>query len=81
MIMRPIEPPVILDCGHIEIKNGYCATIDCPNFIDAPHTDSPRNIKAEAISIIASGALLIWVRVVTGRGALDILSDYLPSLS
>jgi len=77
--MRPPEPPTILDCGHIEVKNGHCATTDCPNFIDA-NTGSPRNIKAEAISIITSGALLLWVRAATGRGTVDIILEHLPSL-
>jgi hypothetical protein len=31
----PKEPqPVKLDCGHIEIRKGHCATTDCPRFVD-----------------------------------------------
>lgn len=67
--------PVILECGHVEIRKGHCATTDCHLYIGPP-----RNLKAEVASMIAIGAMLIWVRVITGRGALDIIMDSLPPL-
>ena len=26
--------PTILDCNHVEIRDGKCATTDCHNFVD-----------------------------------------------
>lgn len=47
-----------------------------------PHgtTDSPRNFKAEVLSMAAIAAILIYVRLVTGRGMLSIIMDELPGL-
>jgi hypothetical protein len=42
--------------------------------------ETSRNVKAEVASMIAIAAILIWVRIVTGRGMLDIISDALPPL-
>ena len=31
--MKPPTPPVILDCEHVELRDGHCATTDCPNYV------------------------------------------------
>ena len=36
--------------------------------------------RGELGSILASAGLLLWVRVVTGRGAISIILDSLPDL-
>lgn len=43
-------------------------------------TDSPRNFKLEAASMLAIAGLLLWVRLVTGRWMMEILTSSLPSL-
>jgi hypothetical protein len=43
-------------------------------------TASPRNIKLEALSMLAIAAILIWVRFATGRWMMEILTASLPSL-
>ena len=30
--MREPEAPVILACGHVEVRSGHCATTDCENY-------------------------------------------------
>jgi hypothetical protein len=70
--VRPPDPVVILDCGHVEFKRGKCATTDCPNFIGLQ--------KALWFSMALMVALLAWVRLVTGRGAIEIIMDALPAL-
>lgn len=31
--MREPEPPTILSCGHVSVKDDRCATTDCPNYV------------------------------------------------
>lgn len=62
----------ILSCGHVELKRGHCATTDCPNFIGTE--------KVMWASMLAIGAMLLYVRMVTGRGAIGIIMDALPAL-
>jgi hypothetical protein len=71
--VKPPEPVLILDCGHVEWKKGKCATTDCPNFLG----DDPRPMLA---SMLAIALMLLWVRFVTGRGAIEIIMDALPDL-
>jgi len=76
MTMSQTPTVAILNCGHIAIRPGQCATTDCPNFVG----DSKRNWVMEVFSMIAVAGILVWVRSVTGRGALDIILDALPPL-
>jgi hypothetical protein len=64
--------PVVLDCGHVEYRPGKCATTDCRNYVGVQ--------KAMWASTVAIAGLLLWVRVVTGRGAISIILDTLPAL-
>jgi hypothetical protein len=70
--VRPPDPVHILDCGHVEFKHGHCATTDCPNYLG--------NRVPMVTSMLLSTALLLWVRIVTGRGAIEIIMDALPAL-
>lgn len=36
--------------------------------------------RAEVASMVACWAMLLWVRIVTGRGAINIIMDALPDL-
>jgi hypothetical protein len=63
---------LILDCGHVEFKHGRCATTDCPNYLGTQ--------KAMWASMVLIVVLLGWVRLVTGRGAIEIIMDALPAL-
>lgn len=36
--MRDPDPVVILDCGHVEIEEGCCATTDCRNYVNRQPT-------------------------------------------
>lgn len=70
--MRPPDPVIILDCGHVEFKRRKCATTDCPNFIGGD-----QSLWASMLAIVM---ILLWVRMVTGRGAISIIMDALPAL-
>lgn len=70
--MRPPDPVLILDCGHVEFKRRKCATTDCPNFIGTE--------KMMWASMLAIALILLYVRVFTGRGAISIIMDALPAL-
>lgn len=65
--------PVILSCGHVELAGGGCATVGCEN-------EQKTSRMMEWLSMLAIAVLLLWVRWETGRGAIDIIMDNLPSL-
>lgn len=46
----------------------------------AGDTSYPRNIKAEALSMVAIFGIMLYVKVVTGQGMLTIVMESLPSL-
>lgn len=74
--MRPPDPAVLLDCGHVEHpqSTGFCQTVDCPN------REPMRHLVYEWGSVVVIGLILWWVQAATGRGMVRILLDSLPSL-
>lgn len=74
--MRDPDPPVFLDCCHVEHPpaSGHCQTTDCPN------VEPPRRPFYEWASVAAVALLLAWVKWETGRGFVQIYFDSLPEL-
>lgn len=74
--MRSPDTVCILNCGHVEHPkgSGNCQTIDCDN------EEPKRHVLHEWASALVGGLLLLWVRLETGQGIMEIYLDRLPDL-
>lgn len=56
------------------------ASSTAPESTSPGSTETPRNVLAETVSIVGCFVLMWWVRMVTGRGAFEIIMDALPPI-